>query len=471
VPSEYDAVVVGAGPNGLAAAIELRRAGRSVLVLEAQGRPGGGARSAELTLPGFLHDTCSAVHPLGAASPFFRSLARQVDWVHPSAPVAHPLDGGSVAVLERSVDDTAAGMGSDGDDWRRLFGPLVSQGPALLDEVLRPLRFPRHPVVLARFGLQGIRSAAAVAARFHGEAARALLAGLAAHSILPLRTFPTGAMALFMGLLAHLVGWPLPRGGAQRITDILVGELASLGGEIVAGHRVRSMGDLPAEARAVLFDLTPRQVATIAGERLPGRYRAALRRFRYGPGAFKVDWALDGPVPWKAQDCGRAGTVHVGGRFEEIAASEAAAWKGEHPERPFLILAQPSLFDHSRAPAGRHAVWGYCHVPNGSTVDMTERIEAQIERFAPGFRERILARSVMFPADLEWYNENYVGGDIVGGAQNLRQLFTRPVARWDPYSTPDPAIFICSSSTPPGGGVHGMCGYHAARSALRRALG
>ncbi|MFN2589256.1 MAG: phytoene desaturase family protein [Actinomycetota bacterium] len=468
---ERDAVVVGSGPNGLAAAIELAKSGRSVLVLEGEDQPGGGSRSAELTLPGFTHDVCSSIHPLGAASPFFRSLPLAdlgLRWIHPPAPLAHPLDDGSAAVIERSVDDTAAGLGPDGPAWKRTFGPLVAQLGGLLDDVLAPpAHLPRSPLVLARFASRAARPATMLARRFSTDAARALIAGMAAHSVQPLSRMLTGPIAVLFGLLAHGIGWPVAEGGSQRITDALVAHLRSLGGDVATGRRVRTVGDVPG-APTILFDVTPRQLARIAGEALPPGYQSLLARFRYGPGAFKVDWALDGPIPWAADACGRAATVHIGGTMEEIAGGEEAVWRGEHPDRPFVILAQPSLFDPTRAPPGRHTAWAYCHVPNGSTTDMTERIEAQVERFAPGFRQRVLARSVMAPADIERHNENNIGGDISGGAQTLGQLLARPVPRTDPYATPNPAIFMCSSSTPPGAGVHGMCGYHAARSALRR---
>jgi phytoene dehydrogenase-like protein len=472
VGGAVDAVVVGAGPNGLAAAVQLARAGRSVLVLEAADTVGGGCRSAELTLPGFLHDACSAVHPLALASPFFRTLPQErlgLEWVHPPVPVAHPLDDGTAAVVRRSVLETAEGLGEDGPAWERLFGPLVRAGRGLLDELLAPLHLPRRPAALARFALLGVRSARSLAGSFRTEAARALFAGLAAHAVLPLDSFPSGAVALVMGILAHLVGWPVARGGSRRIAEALASLAEALGARIETGVTVGGLGDLP-PARAVLFDLSPRPLLRVAGDALPPGYRARLERFRYGPGVFKLDWALEGPIPWKAEACAAAGTVHVGGTFEEVAAAEEAAWRGEVPDRPFVILAQPSLFDPTRAPAGRHTAWAYCHVPNGCPVDMTERVEAQVERFAPGFRDRVLARRATSPADLERSNPNYVGGDIVGGAMDARQLFARPALRSDPYATPHPRLFVCSSSTPPGGGVHGMCGYHAARSALRRAL-
>jgi phytoene dehydrogenase-like protein len=466
----YDAVVVGAGPNGLAAAIALAQAGKSVLVVEAKETIGGGCRSAELTLPGFLHDTCSAIHPLGLGSPFFRKLPlgeHGLEWIQPPAPVAHPLDDGTAVMMERSLEETARGLGADGAAYRRLMGPIVTGWDALLPDLLAPLHLPRHPVALTRFGLAALRSARGLAeARFRGERARALFAGLAGHSILPLERAATAAIGLVLGAAAHAVGWPLPRGGSRRIADALAAHLLSLGGEVRTGHVVESLDALP-PARAILCDITPRQLLTLAGDRLRGRYRRRLEGYRYGPAAFKLDFALSGPIPWKSADCARAGTVHLGGTLAEIAASEAEVGRGRHPERPYVLLAQQSLFDPSRAPAGKHTAWAYCHVPNGSAMDMTERIEAQIERFAPGFRDLVLARSVLPPARLQELNPNYIGGDINGGAQDLRQMFTRPAPRIVPYSTPARGLYICSSSTPPGGGVHGMCGYHAARAALR----
>ncbi|HEU6444078.1 MAG TPA: NAD(P)/FAD-dependent oxidoreductase [Gaiellaceae bacterium] len=463
-----DAVVVGSGPNGLAAAVTLARAGRSVLVVERAESVGGGLRSAELTEPGFVHDVCSAIHPLAAASPCFSELPLSehgLELVHPDAPLAHPLDDGTAVMLERSVDATAAGLGADGERYRKLFGPLVRNERRLLPFLLGPRPLPRHPFAAARFGLLALRSAAGLAKRFEGERARALFAGLAAHSIQSLRRSPTASFGLVLGMLGHAYGWPAARGGSQAIADALVSYLRSLGGVVETGRAVESVDELP--RTAILLDLTPRGVIGVAGHRLPSRYLRALRRYRYGPGVFKLDWALDGPVPWAAEDCGRAGTVHVGGTAAEIVESEDAVWRGEASERPYVLVAQQSLFDDTRAPADGHTLWAYCHVPNGSTVDMTERIEAQIERFAPGFRERILARHAMGPADVEARNPNYVGGDINGGVQDLRQLYTRPAVRLDPYSTPVDGLYVCSSSTPPGGGVHGMCGYHAARSTLR----
>ena len=467
-----DAVVVGAGPNGLAAAIVLARAGQTVRVLEAAGTVGGGSRSAELTLPGFLHDVCSAVHPHPLASPFLRGLPlaeHGLELVHHGAPLAHPLDDGSAVLLERSVEATAASIGGpDGAAYRALLGPLVRDAERLLPELLGPLRPPRHPLALARFGLVGLRSVQALAdARFDGPRAPALLAGIAAHSMLRLDERPTAAVALVLALTGHAVGWPIARGGSQRVADALAGHLRSLGGEIVTDHRVGRVDELD-DARAVLLDVTPRQVLALAGHRLPRRYRRALRRFRYGPGVFKLDWALDAPIPWAAPECARAGTVHIGGTLEEIAASERAVTAGREPERPYVLLAQPTLADPTRAPEGKHIAWAYCHVPHGSRADMTARVEAQIERFAPGFGDVVLARHVTDAGGFEAYNANYVGGDIKGGRMDLRQLFTRPAARPVPYTTPDPRLFVCSSSTPPGGGVHGMCGYFAARAALRR---
>jgi phytoene dehydrogenase-like protein len=465
-----DAFVVGSGPNGLAAAIELARAGLSVRVLEAAETIGGGTRSAELTLPGFVHDVCSAIHPLGVASPFLRTLpleAHGLEWVESPAALAHPFDDGTAVLLERSPEAAARTLGGDEAQWRRLFAPLARDPEPLLADILAPLHVPAHPLRLARFGLRALLPAATVArCSFRGAKARGLFAGLAAHSMLPLERPPSAAFGLMLGLLGHAFGWPFPRGGSQAIADALASHLRSLGGVIETGRRVESLGELGGQG-LVLLDVTPRGLLALAGDRLPEGYRRRLERYRYGPGVFKLDWALDGPIPWRAEDCGRAATVHLGATLEEIAASETAPARGLIAERPYVLLAQQSLFDPTRATAGRHTAWAYCHVPNGSTVDMTEPIEAQVERFAPGFRDRILARSARGPSDLERENPNYVGGDINGGLADLRQLLTRPVARWSPYSTPLPGVFLCSASTPPGGGVHGMCGYHAARAALR----
>jgi phytoene dehydrogenase-like protein len=466
----YDAVVVGSGPNGLAAAITMAQAGKSVLVLEAKDTIGGGCRSAELTLSGFLHDVCSAIHPLGLGSPYFKTLplgSHGLEWIHPSAPVAHPLDDGTAVIIERSIEDTAAGLGPDAKAYRRLVGPLVEGWDSLATDLLAPLQIPRHPVAMARFGIKAIRSARGLAeSRFAGERARALMAGLGGHAIMPLERMTSAAIALVLGASAHAVGWPMPRGGSRKVAEALAATLTALGGEIRTGSVVESLDTLP-PARVILCDVTPRQLLKIAGDRLRGRYRRQLERYRYGPAAFKLDFALWAPIPWKAKECARAGTVHLGGTLAEIAASEAAVDRGEPPERPYVLLAQQSLFDPTRAPHEKHTAWAYCHVPNGSTFDMRARIEAQIERFAPGFRDVVLARNVMTPARLQEHNANYVGGDINGGAQDVRQLFARPAPRIVPYSTPVPGLYICSSSTPPGGGVHGMCGHHAARAALR----
>jgi phytoene dehydrogenase-like protein len=464
-----DAVVVGSGPNGLAAAITLAREGRSVLVLEAVATVGGGMRSAELTEPGFVHDVCSAVHPTAVGSPFFAELPlaeHGLEMIQPPAPLAHPFDDGTALMLERSVEDTAAGLGADGEKYRRVFEPLVRDKGRLVPFLLGPRPLPRHPVAAARFGLLGLRSAIGLTRRFEDGRTKALFAGLAAHSIQSLRRSPTAAFGLVLGLLGHAYGWPVARGGSQAVADALASYLRSLGGAIETGRRVESVDELPRKS-LILLDLTPGQVIRVAGHRLPNRYLRALRRYRYGPGVFKVDWALHGPVPWRAESCARAATVHLGGTVEEIVESEDAVWEDRVSDRPFVLLAQPSLFDDTRAPAGKHTLWAYCHVPNGSSLDMAERIERQIERFAPGFRERILARRTHSALDMEAYNPNYVGGDINGGVQDLLQLYTRPAIRLNPYSTPVDGLYICSSSTPPGGGVHGMCGYLAASAALR----
>jgi phytoene dehydrogenase-like protein len=468
------AVVIGSGPNGLAGAVTLARAGLAVEVFEEQETIGGGARSAELTLPGFVHDVCSAIHPMGERSPFFRAHGLPIEWVHAPAPAAHPLDDGSAVLLEHDLDTTAESLGGDGAAYRRLVEPLVARWDAVEPVLLGPL--PPPPGALAGLvrGLgigvaQRSARAALAAARhfaretFSGERARALFAGNAAHSMLPLERRPTAGFGLALIVMGHAGGWGFPQGGAQRITDELAAELGRLGGSV---HPATRVDDLT-QADVVLADVVPRELVRLAAGRLPDRYERALRRYRHGPGAFKLDWALSEPIPWRAADCGRASTVHLGGTLDEITASEWAAWSGRHADRPFVLLAQPTRFDPTRAPEGKHTAWAYCHVPNGSTEDMTERIEAQVERFAPGFRDTILARSVLAPADLESRNRNLVGGDLNGGAMDLGQLFTRPVRRRVPYRTPLRGVYLCSSSTPPGGGVHGMCGYSAARIALR----
>jgi phytoene dehydrogenase-like protein len=466
-----DAIVVGAGPNGLSAAVALAQAGRRVVVYEALDRIGGGASSAQLTLPGFIHDCCSAVHPTGVASPFWRMLPlgdHGLTWIAPKAEVAHPMDGEPAAIVWRSLDETARDLGQDEAAYKDLHGRVVDAWATLLPVVLGAPGLPAHPFAAARFGLRGLVPATTRARRtFRTERARALLAGLAAHAMLPLESFPSGAVALVFAAFAHTTGWPLPEGGAQRIADALASLLRSLGGEIVTGARVGNVDDLP-RARAILFDLSPRPLLKIAGHRFTEGFRRRLERYRYGMAAFKIDWALDAPVPWRDPRVAEAGTVHVGGTLGEIATGEREAWSGGHPERPYVLLAQPTNVDPTRAPAGKHVAWGYCHVPRNSTVDMMPRIEAQIERFAPGFRERILARHVTTPADIEERNPNMVGGDIGMGVMDWPQLFKRPT--WRFYGTPARDIYICSASTPPGVGVHGMCGYFAAQAALKGAL-
>jgi phytoene dehydrogenase-like protein len=444
-----------------------------VLVIEAEDTAGGGVRTRELTEPGFRHDVCSAVYPLALASPYLRTAGLErhgLRYIHPSAPLAHPLDDGTAAMLERSVAATAEGLGPARGAYRRMVEPLVRDADRLFAEILRPpLRPPRHPLVLGRFGWSGVLPATVLHRRLPGERAGGLLAGLAAHSMIRLSQPLTGAVGLMFAVSGHAYGWPIVEGGSQRLADALTGALADAGGRIETGRRVRRLGDLP-PSRAVLFDLAPPHVEAIAGERLPRWYRGLLRRHRRGPGVFKLDLALAAPLPWTAPECARAATVHLGGTMAEVAAAEAAVAAGRHPERPFVLLAQPTLFDPSRAPAGKHVVWAYCHVPNGSDVDMTARIEAQIERFAPGAGDLVIARSALGPAALEASNANYLGGDIGGGIADPLGMAARPLPRMDPYRTPDPALFLCSASTPPGAGVHGMCGYHAARSALRHVL-
>jgi phytoene dehydrogenase-like protein len=471
-PSEkFDAVIIGSGPNGLAAAIHLARQGWKTLVLEAADTPGGGMRTKELTLPGFRHDVCSAVHPMGIGSPFFKSLDLETQglrWVQPDVAVAHPLDGGRAGVAFRDLERTVQGLGVDGKRYRHVFGRLVAHNDELLVDALAPLGIPKHPILMARLGIIGGLPASLFANIFRTEQARALFAGNAAHGIMPLEKFFSSAIGLMLLVSAHAIGWPMPMGGTQNIADTLVKILKSNGGELRCGITVRSMSDLPL-ARAYLFDVSPKNLAAIAGDALPSGYRRRLNKYRHGPGVFKVDYALNAPIPWANEFCRQAGTVHVGGTFEEVAQSERDAWEGRLSGRPFTLVVQPSLFDATRAPTGRHTAWAYCHVPHGSTENRLEAISAHIERFAPGFRDCILASHVMNCADMERYNANYIGGDVIGGVTDLGQLFTRPVARLHPYTTPNRQIYICSASTPPGGGVHGMCGYWAAEAALKRA--
>jgi phytoene dehydrogenase-like protein len=466
----YDAIVVGAGPNGLTAAILLARAGFSVLVLESHQKIGGGCRTAELTLPGFHHDVCAAIHPMGVLSPVFRELSLDnhgLEWVQTPAPLAHPLPGGRAAILDYSLEDTARKLQADEAAWRNTFGPFLKNSAAFFAEILRPIRIPKHPLTMARFGLTALRSAQSAINRFQTDEARALFTGCAAHAILPLDRPGTASFGLVLALAAHAIGWPCARGGSQAIIDAMERAFLAAGGEIRTSHPVHSLKDLP-DSKVALFDTSPSQLANIAADHLPASYLRRIRNFQMGPGAFKVDWALAGPIPWQNPACALAATVHVGGTAEEIIRSEHEMGHGRIPEKPFVLLAQQSMFDHTRAPAGQHTGWAYCHVPPGCTVDMTEKIESQIERFAPGFRDLILARHTRSPAQYEAYNPNFIGGDIGGGANTLMQFLFRPIPRWNPYTTPNPRLFLCSSSTPPGGGVHGMCGYWAAQAALKQ---
>ncbi len=461
------AYVIGSGPNGLTAAITLARAGITTTVLEAQPDIGGGMRSAELTLPGFVHDICSAVHPMAVGSPVFAGFPlgeHGLEWIHPAAPLAHPLDDGSAVMLHRSLDETARGLKEDGSTWRHAIGPLAHHWAELAADILGPPAIPAHPLTYARFGVLAPWPAIAAArVLFRTTEARALFAGIAAHAVLPLSAPLSSAIPWVLAIAGHAVGWPIPRGGSRSLANALGSYLQSLGGKIVTNTPVRSLDELR-DAQTILFDTSPGQLVQIAGGDLPAAYTRKLERYKYGPGVFKMDFALSGPIPWKAPEAGQAATVHLGGTLEEITASEQAPWEGRIHSRPFVLLAQPSLFDPARAPAGQHTVWAYCHVPNGSTTDVSARIEWQIERFAPGFRSRILARSIMTTADLQRHNANLQGGDINGGAQTLRQFFLRPTASM--YRTPARRLYLCSASTPPGGGVHGMCGYHAAQCVL-----
>lgn len=463
------ACVIGAGPNGLAAAIVLAQAGLRVDVFEAEPVAGGAARTLELTLPGFQHDFGSAVYPLGIGSPFFSSLPLAecgLQWIHSPAPVAHPLDDGTAVPLERDLAATTSSLGEDGKAWGDLVRPFVEHWCDFASDVLRPVSsIPKHPVLMARFGMKALRSARTIASRFRSERTRALFAGLAAHSCLGLNEVLSGPFGMLMAISAHAVGWPIPRGGAQSLTNALCRYLEKLGGKISTSSRLENIEQL-SDYDLQMFDVTPRQLLALAGDRLSGRNKRQLERFRYGPGAFKVDYALSSPIPWRAPECLRAATVHLGGHFDEVAASEETVRLGSHPEHPFVLLVQPSLFDPLRAPAGKHTAWAYCHVPNGSSMNMLQRLESQIERFAPGFQDCVLARRVFTPADLETKDANLVGGDIGGGALDANQFLFRPTRRH--YATSDPAIYLCSASTPPGGGVHGMCGYHAARAALAK---
>jgi phytoene dehydrogenase-like protein len=467
----YDAIVIGAGPNGLSAAIQLARHGLSVCIFESNKQIGGGARSEQLTLPNFIHDVCSAVHPMGCVSPFFNTLPLRehgLEWIESPLALAHPFDDEPAAFLSKSIQQTAENLERDKQSYLDLIGPFVNNTETLLTEILKPLRIPKHPFLMARFGLAAMRSASDLAnSKFKTPRGKAIFSGCAAHSMVALNKIATASFGISLAIVAHLVGWPIIKGGSQKVIDCLQKYFTSLGGEIETGRKIESIKSLPA-ARAILMALTPKQVATVAGYQLPQKFRDRLLKYRYGPGIFKIDWALDGPIPWKDPACSRSATLHLGSTFDEILQSESDAWNGKISSKPFVILAQPSLFDSTRAPAGKHTGWAYCHVPHGSDLDMIEAIENQVERFAPGFKDLILARHTFNSTQLHQHNENIIGGDIGGGANNFMQFIARPVFKWDPYSTPNSRIFICSSSTPPGGGVHGMCGYNAANSVLEK---
>lgn len=465
--TRFDTAVVGSGPNGLCAAITLAQAGRSVVVLEAAQNIGGGARTRELTAPGFLHDVCSAIHPMGISSPFMRTLGLEdhgLEWIHPLAPLAHPLDGHPAAMLERDIDATAATLGRDGERWSKWMSPWPARWEGLCEDALAPLGIPSHPFWMAEFGLSAFRAAESLAkGRFKDNSARALFAGLAGHSVIPLDMAPSAAIGVMLGIAGHAVGWPMPRGGSSSISAALASKLRSLGGEIITDTTVTHIDQIPTDG-PILFETAPARLVDIAGDALPLSFRRKLQAYKHGPGVFKIDYALSAPIPWSDPAVSRAGTVHLGGSLEELTASERACWNGEHSESPFVLMAQQSLFDSTRAPQGKHTGWAYCHTPSNSMVDMTDAIEAQIERFAPGFKDTIIAKHSMHSLDFEAMNANYIGGDVNGGAPTLDQLFTRPTART--YRTPNPRLYLCSAATPPGGGIHGMCGHHAAQAAL-----
>lgn len=467
----FDAVIIGSGPNGLAAAIRLAQEGLSVKVFEKADTIGGGTRTQELTLPGFQHDVCSAIHPMAKASPFFNSLPLEkygLEWIYPKVTVAHPLDNQPAAALFRSLDETSDQLGKDGKVYRSLMAPFADSWEQLTPQILAPFNFwPDHPLLMARFGLFGLRSAESLAKKFKSIKARALFGGLAAHGIMPFNNTASAAIGLILGTAAHTTGWPFPKGGSHSITQAMAAYFFSMGGEIETGTPIHLLDQLP-PSKTVLFNTTPKQILDIAGEELNTDYAEKLRNFKYGPGVFKLDLALNAPIPWKDEVCRKAGTVHLGGTFKEIAASEAASSDGQHPPNPYVLVAQQSLFDDSRAPSGKHTAWAYCHVPNGSTRDMTKPILNQIERFAPGFNDCIIGQHSMNTKAMQEYNPNYIGGDVNGGKQDITQLFTRPAGLLDPYHIPGSNMFICSASTPPGGGVHGMCGFHAAESVLKR---